>query len=64
MQLNIVQDDTDANNYIVDFVDYCKRNGVKTQEQLEQRFDALACGFAAAHNGNYDATTKTLTIMA
>jgi len=60
MNIRITQKDEDKTDYLKLFCKHLENNGIKTQEQLESRFDALALDFAIKHRGEYDPKTKTL----
>jgi len=63
MNIRITQLHEDKTDYLKLFCKHLENNGIKTQEQLESRFDTLALSFAMQHNGNYDAQQKLLTII-
>ncbi len=70
MNLEIVQDDTDCVDYLADVRGFlAQKLGAKpTQEQLDSRFDALLTEYAMqqtlqGYTANYEAATKTLTIL-
>lgn len=62
MDILILQSETDKTDYLKLVAEFIEANGVKTQEQLEQRFDILLTQFAMEHNGDYNAEKKILTI--
>ena len=63
MELRVQQREDDGRNYVAEFVEFV-RPQVKTQEQLESRFDALACEFAMKNKGQYNPNRKTMDFEA
>jgi hypothetical protein len=63
MILEVVQREDDKTDYISLAILFIMQNGVKTKEQLEQRFQCLLTEFAIMYRGNFDAKTNTLKII-
>jgi hypothetical protein len=62
MRLNIIQNETDKTDWLKKVVNFLSLQ-VKTQEQLENRFDILLVSFAMENNGVYNPETNELVML-
>jgi len=61
MQFEILQEEHDKRNILNMFTKFIEKNGVKTQEQLEQRFNCLAVDFCIKNNGVFSPDKKIMS---
>jgi hypothetical protein len=62
MELIITQSEDDDRDYLELLCKFIDAKGIKSQEQLEFRFDCLLTEFASLCLGTYDAHKKHLTV--
>ena len=60
MQFEILQESQDKRDILTMFTAFVDKKKIKTQEQLDQRFDCLAVEFCQENNGIFSTSKPTM----